>query len=155
MNFWWRDYRYNCFYRKVSAIIFCIDRKPLKSKCGNIFKCVYFCGFKEMSFEHSFFSSIQLQPDVENFCCFFPSLSAHVLPFLLCFAAPKPCSSNPCQNGGTCLNSPDGVSFSCMCSEEWEGRLCEKGTKLVHALFCVKIWHLPLRWIVAIITFIT
>lgn len=39
----------------------------MKSKCGNIFKCVYFCGFKEMSFEHSFFSSIQLQPDVENF----------------------------------------------------------------------------------------
>nr|XP_023417709.1 cubilin [Cavia porcellus] len=32
------------------------------------------------------------------------------------------CSSNPCQNGGTCLNLVD--SFFCICPSHWEGPLC-------------------------------
>lgn len=33
------------------------------------------------------------------------------------------CISNPCRNGGTCI---DGVnSFQCFCSDGWEGRLCD------------------------------
>lgn len=55
------------------------------------------------------------------------------------FVAPKPCSSNPCQNEGTCLNSPDGVGFSCVCSDAWEGSLCEKSESLINfiALFSI------------------
>ncbi|KAM5338742.1 cubilin [Glossophaga mutica] len=32
------------------------------------------------------------------------------------------CSSNPCQNGGTCLNLHD--SFFCICPSQWKGPLC-------------------------------
>uniref|UniRef100_U3KLX7 Cubilin n=1 Tax=Oryctolagus cuniculus TaxID=9986 RepID=U3KLX7_RABIT len=34
----------------------------------------------------------------------------------------KVCSSNPCQNGGTCLNLHD--SFFCLCPSQWKGPLC-------------------------------
>ncbi|XP_058537778.1 cubilin isoform X1 [Neofelis nebulosa] len=34
----------------------------------------------------------------------------------------KVCSSNPCQNGGTCLNLHN--SFVCICTSQWEGPLC-------------------------------
>ena len=33
------------------------------------------------------------------------------------------CESNPCRNGGTCI---DGVnSYACICSGGWEGAHCE------------------------------
>ncbi|OXU20544.1 hypothetical protein TSAR_014165, partial [Trichomalopsis sarcophagae] len=32
------------------------------------------------------------------------------------------CASDPCQNGGTCINGYD--SFQCHCPPEWEGSLC-------------------------------
>ncbi|XP_031795774.1 cubilin [Sarcophilus harrisii] len=34
----------------------------------------------------------------------------------------KVCSSNPCQNGGTCLNLLD--SFFCLCPHNWKGPVC-------------------------------
>ncbi|XP_040449627.1 cubilin isoform X3 [Falco naumanni] len=34
----------------------------------------------------------------------------------------KACSSNPCENSGTCVNSLDG--FFCLCPSNWQGRLC-------------------------------
>ncbi|XP_036315022.1 cubilin [Pipistrellus kuhlii] len=34
----------------------------------------------------------------------------------------KVCSSNPCQNGGTCLSLHD--SFFCICPSQWKGPLC-------------------------------
>jgi len=34
------------------------------------------------------------------------------------------CSSNPCQNGGTCLDKLDG--FECYCSSSYSGQVCEK-----------------------------
>uniref|UniRef100_A0A8B9GL35 Cubilin n=1 Tax=Amazona collaria TaxID=241587 RepID=A0A8B9GL35_9PSIT len=34
----------------------------------------------------------------------------------------KACSSNPCENSGTCINSLDG--FFCLCPSNWQGLLC-------------------------------
>uniref|UniRef100_A0A8C8BEW9 Cubilin n=1 Tax=Otus sunia TaxID=257818 RepID=A0A8C8BEW9_9STRI len=34
----------------------------------------------------------------------------------------KACSSNPCKNSGTCVNSLDG--FFCLCPSNWQGPLC-------------------------------
>ncbi|XP_062489682.1 cubilin isoform X1 [Pezoporus occidentalis] len=34
----------------------------------------------------------------------------------------KACSSNPCENSGTCINSLDG--FFCLCPNNWQGLLC-------------------------------
>ncbi|KAI4871253.1 hypothetical protein NFI96_019773 [Prochilodus magdalenae] len=34
----------------------------------------------------------------------------------------KTCSSNPCQNSGTCLNLLD--SFHCLCTQNWQGPTC-------------------------------
>ncbi|XP_031564353.1 fibropellin-1-like [Actinia tenebrosa] len=36
------------------------------------------------------------------------------------------CASNPCQNGGVCLDTDNG--FTCMCKEGFKGTLCELGT---------------------------
>ena len=42
------------------------------------------------------------------------------------FSGVKPCSNNPCQNGGTCeeLSSTD---YKCTCPYEREGKMCEQG----------------------------
>ena len=36
----------------------------------------------------------------------------------------NPCDSSPCKNGGTCENDAD--SFSCNCTEKFEGSTCEE-----------------------------
>ena len=33
------------------------------------------------------------------------------------------CSSNPCQNGATCIN--DGEIYTCYCAELYDGNNCE------------------------------
>jgi Notch-like protein len=38
------------------------------------------------------------------------------------FVGAKPCSSNPCQNGGTCYS--DSVVFVCACPPNWTGPTC-------------------------------
>lgn len=44
-------------------------------------------------------------------------------PLFLSFADINDCESNPCKNGGTCI---DGVnSYKCICSDGWEGTYCE------------------------------
>ena len=36
----------------------------------------------------------------------------------------EPCEDNPCLNGATCANTPNGPS--CKCTEGFTGELCEK-----------------------------
>ncbi|KAJ1528673.1 hypothetical protein ONE63_007067 [Megalurothrips usitatus] len=38
----------------------------------------------------------------------------------------RACESNPCLNGGTCLNSGSGEGFSCVCREGFEGERCQR-----------------------------
>ena len=35
------------------------------------------------------------------------------------------CSVAPCQNGGTCVNSADGLSYTCTCAAGYTGTNCE------------------------------
>lgn len=37
----------------------------------------------------------------------------------------KPCSSNPCSNGGTCINTVDGL-FVCNCANGFSGTTCSQ-----------------------------
>lgn len=56
-------------------------------------------------------------------------------PLFTCFSLFLPftdindCESNPCKNGGTCI---DGVnSYKCICSDGWEGAYCETSESVV------------------------
>lgn len=65
----------------------------------------------------------------DSFFFFSPSLS-----LFQTIADINDCESNPCKNGGTCI---DGVnSYKCICSDGWEGTYCEtsKLTVVQHAI---------------------
>lgn len=56
-----------------------------------------------------------------------PSFTWFLLP--LPFTDINDCESNPCKNGGTCI---DGVnSYKCICSDGWEGAYCETSESVV------------------------
>merc|ERR1711990_1431604 len=38
------------------------------------------------------------------------------------------CRSDTCKNGGTCLLTPAGDDFKCVCADCWEGSRCEDPT---------------------------
>ena len=44
---------------------------------------------------------------------------------VLLAAKNRACESNPCLNGGTCLNSGSGEGFSCVCRDGYEGDRCQ------------------------------
>lgn len=37
----------------------------------------------------------------------------------------EPCASNPCQNGGQCLDTVESPGFGCQCRLGYSGRTCE------------------------------
>ena len=39
------------------------------------------------------------------------------------------CSSNPCQNGGTCNDDING--YICTCVEGYDGHTCDNGTSVI------------------------
>ncbi|XP_078351725.1 uncharacterized protein LOC144636394 [Oculina patagonica] len=43
------------------------------------------------------------------------------------FSIKSPCSSSPCQNGGTCLPNYKHDTFECLCRKNFTGEYCEKG----------------------------
>lgn len=45
---------------------------------------------------------------------------------LLCDTLLDACDDDPCQNGGTCTDGGDGISYTCACAEGWEGDACER-----------------------------
>ena len=45
------------------------------------------------------------------------------------FADINECSSNPCNNGGTCIDQDDG--FECKCHPGYTGDHCETGWEAV------------------------
>nr|XP_058965720.1 uncharacterized protein LOC131792365 [Pocillopora verrucosa] len=45
------------------------------------------------------------------------------------FSIKSPCSSSPCQNGGTCFANYRRDSFECICEEGFIGRFCETGAR--------------------------
>ncbi|CAH1274717.1 SNED1 [Branchiostoma lanceolatum] len=44
------------------------------------------------------------------------------------------CQSNPCQNGGTCINSVE--RHECACAEGWTGEICETDISPPHVELC-------------------
>ena len=52
------------------------------------------------------------------------------LPSWHCVPRSDPCSKhNPCQNGGTCVNTPRGPH--CFCPQRFTGKHCHKGKEVV------------------------
>ena len=45
--------------------------------------------------------------------------------FFFCKTDHDECSSNPCLNGGTCVNSKK--KFTCICPRTYKGQRCEGG----------------------------
>lgn len=39
----------------------------------------------------------------------------------------NPCSSTPCQNGGTCSSNSLGTQYSCICPDGTSGLNCQTG----------------------------
>ena len=107
--------------RNSRSIVF--DRNCIITNLCLLF-CVCVCFFNVV--EKNFFEFFV----GNDFCCN-SFLHATVSQLMLSLLAPKPCSSKPCKNNGTCVNSGDGASFSCICSDAWEGSLCEKSKQYV------------------------
>ena len=58
----------------------------------------------------------------------------YVIQCLFCFTDFDECTSNPCQNGGTC-STPDFNSYACQCAPGFEGDNCQT-SEYVHACVC-------------------
>ena len=51
-----------------------------------------------------------------------------------------PCKNDSCKNGGQCLSNLENFSFTCKCSEGYEGEHCEERGKNIGAFTDLKIF---------------
>ena len=58
---------------------------------------------------------------------------------------PGVCGSQPCQNGGTCIEIPNGVSYQCQCLDRFQGVQCQEdlnpcaSNPCLHGAKCVNL----------------
>ncbi|XP_027037861.1 uncharacterized protein LOC113666293 [Pocillopora damicornis] len=71
-------------------------------------------------------SSDKSRADAENYS---QNMSSHHL-FIR-----SPCSSSPCQNGGTCIPNYDFNSYDCLCAQGFVGEYCQKAVKSCKELY--------------------
>lgn len=50
--------------------------------------------------------------------------------FTFFFSDLDECASNPCAQGGTCVDLEDG--FECLCPPQWEGKTCQIGEEHIN-----------------------
>ena len=57
------------------------------------------------------------------------------------------CASNPCQNGGTCVDAVNG--YSCSCVNGWAGEHCATGSRInLYALTIIDITLYTTGWMI-------
>ena len=73
--------------------------------------------------------------------------SSKHLQFIFCFISqvmyPPPCESNPCMNGGLCLNGHVTQRYVCVCLEGFIGTNCEGKSQTYARLILHHIITLP------------
>ena len=102
-----------------------------------VLKYMYISLFLKMINGFSWLANIMVSP-------FKYKYTLHFHDTMLYYLFIGPCQSNPCQNGGTCIDSsgsspdplmdwevlPAMLAYFCMCPEEWAGTTCTETSKI-------------------------
>ena len=64
-------------------------------------------------------------PQVQMFVMLYKAVGLIKVPPCIIASAVDECASNPCTNGGSCVNLRNG--FQCICPDGSTGQICERG----------------------------